>query len=354
MNVRFLKANHGDSILISIPENGKIKNILIDGGPGNTYSERNRRTGRDKSGTLKEELDRLFKNEGIIDLLILTHVDDDHIGGLISWFKSSDFKPSYVKEVWFNSGQIIHKHYKNRCFLANNIPFNKKNGNKYTGIDQGDTFEQYLEEHNIWDKKIILSGKTYIRFGAKVSIISPSDKTLKLLLTKWKRESKKPFTGSKKNDYNYTIEQLMAGDKFISDRSKHNGSSIAFILEYNSLNFLFLGDAHVGVVTKELKSLGYHRNNPLQCEFVKISHHGSKANTNKSFLETINTDNYIISTNGKHHNLPNKSCLARIIKNNPKANLLFNYPDLIPKIFTGDELSNFEFKATGVDKLDYN
>ncbi|APC47244.1 ComEC/Rec2 family competence protein [Virgibacillus halodenitrificans] len=65
MEVHFIDVGQGDSILIQTPQN---KNILIDGGPPDAG----------------ERIVSYLKKEGIksIDLLVVTHPDVDHIGGL--------------------------------------------------------------------------------------------------------------------------------------------------------------------------------------------------------------------------------------------------------------------------------
>ncbi|MCT4646351.1 MAG: hypothetical protein N4A74_15290 [Carboxylicivirga sp.] len=351
MKFKFLQANHGDAILISVPHDGKTKNVLIDGGPGNAYWERDRRTGRMKDNALKKELDEIIESGNIIDLLVLTHVDDDHIDGLIKWISSKEFKSQYISEVWFNSGQSIHQHFLNKKYLKNNLVLDYQEGRKKTGITQGDTFEDLLLGHQIWDRKIIKAGQSYERFGMLFEILSPTDDKLRMLLTKWKKESKKKFTGVRGDDYGLTIDELNSNDRFKSDRSKHNGSSIAFVLKYKKKNYLFTGDAHAGTLVKELRKQKYSSSKPLRCEFFKVSHHGSKANTNKSLLKIIETENYVICANGNHHYLPNKRCLARIIKNNTSAKIYFNYPQLISKMFNKEELENAKFELLGVDEL---
>ncbi|MBD1223688.1 MBL fold metallo-hydrolase [Virgibacillus halodenitrificans] len=65
MEVHFIDVGQGDSILVQTPQN---KNILIDGGPPDAG----------------ERIVSYLKKEGIksIDLLVVTHPDVDHIGGL--------------------------------------------------------------------------------------------------------------------------------------------------------------------------------------------------------------------------------------------------------------------------------
>ncbi|HHH72936.1 MAG TPA: Zn-dependent hydrolase, partial [Sulfuricurvum sp.] len=81
--------------------------------------------------------------------------------------------------------------------------------------------------------------------------------------------------------------------------TEKNASSIAFILKYKKeKNFLFLADADINIINHSLKKLDVEL---LNFEFVKLSHHGSfKNNINKEFLQLINTDKYIILTDGQH------------------------------------------------------
>ncbi len=67
---KFLKAGNGDSILISTNRS----NILIDGGTKRTFNI-----------YLKKEIDRLREANQIVDLMVLTHIDSDHIDGLVNY-----------------------------------------------------------------------------------------------------------------------------------------------------------------------------------------------------------------------------------------------------------------------------
>lgn len=62
--------------------------ILVDGGVSATYVDL--KCGYPMSGDLKSKLESLKRKHEHIDLLIITHIDDDHIGGLLEWF-SHDF-----------------------------------------------------------------------------------------------------------------------------------------------------------------------------------------------------------------------------------------------------------------------
>ena len=79
MKVNFLEANNGDCILVSYEYDGYKKNIMIDSGVSKTYEYKIGRL--KKEGSLKKVILDLQEKDQNIDLLIITHVDDDHIGG---------------------------------------------------------------------------------------------------------------------------------------------------------------------------------------------------------------------------------------------------------------------------------
>ncbi|MFB1050917.1 ComEC/Rec2 family competence protein [Paraliobacillus sp. JSM ZJ581] len=102
MKVHFINVGQGDSILIQTPEQ---KNILIDGGPPSAS--------RKVLNYLKKQ------NVQELDLLIATHPDIDHIGGLRSIINQIP-----IKEIWdsgkFYYTRTYHRYFRN--IKEKNIP----------------------------------------------------------------------------------------------------------------------------------------------------------------------------------------------------------------------------------------
>ena len=84
MEIRCLKAEHGDAIIIAIQGRDRIHFIVIDGGPNSKFC----------TDRIVEEYNKLRE----IDLMVLTHYDDDHIGGLLQDFGFGGFV-GYGKRV---------------------------------------------------------------------------------------------------------------------------------------------------------------------------------------------------------------------------------------------------------------
>jgi beta-lactamase superfamily II metal-dependent hydrolase len=352
MKIKFLKSFNGDAILISFKENGNIRNILIDGGMPATYVKKGR-NGKLEYGELKETVDKIRENDEKIDLLILTHVDDDHIGGVLKWFEKDKEAHKIIGQVWFNSGRLISEYFDEQEIAENLLVIPDES--TLTSIGQGVKFEDYIEENGIWDRSIVVALEYFEYLGIKFKILSPSPDKLKLLLGKWEKEKPESLdTSIDKNDYDLTLTEHIEKDKFKEDPAVHNGSSIAFIMTFEKKNFVFLADAHPSVVVNSLKVLGYSKDKPLKAELVKISHHGSKANNSVEMLELIKTNKYVISTNGAKHAHPNKQFLARLASVNGNCAVYFNYPEQIEQIFSEEDHADFpNFKPTSKENNEF-
>ncbi len=348
--VSIIQAGHGDCILIQGDFDGQPRSILIDGGPSRAYEYRRR------PGALKKALQNISDKGQKIDLLILSHVDDDHIAGLLSGFKNGGLLEQLTEKIWFNSGKLIFESFGKTFDASNLVDFNGNrtdtDASSLTSIGQGVKFEDYISKRGIWQHELIKAGKVIELFGIKFTILSPNSEKLEKLLIKWKREEPSSLTSSANNDYRKSFDELLLNDEFSDDESIHNGSSIAFIFEYSGKRLLFLGDAHNDVITDNIKALGHSEDNPLLLDYVKLSHHGSKYNTSSELLKLISCQNFIISTNGNRHGLPNKLTLARIVDRFPRANLLFNYPELINDIFDQTEQSEMHNQTHTVGNCD--
>lgn len=346
MKLRVLQAKHGDALLISWKHEGRARSLLIDGGPKAAYVNQRR------PGVVQEALDILKQREERIDLLILTHVDDDHIGGLLEGFKHNGLLRGLVDKVWFNSGSLIDQAFGQPIDESHLLEFDTvRTGtitDNQTSIKQGINFESVISELGIWNEQLIEAGTSLNFHGAAIKLLSPTREKLESLLVKWEKETKSHKTSAANKDYDLSFDELLAVDQFNGNTSIHNESSIALLFEYEGQRLLLLGDASDEVVLNSIRALKdnkghfYSEDNPLEVDYVKLSHHGSQYNTSPDFLRMIKSKHFIISTDGSSHGLPNKRTLARVAKAHPNATFWFNYPNIINKIFTATELLQLE------------
>lgn len=348
MKIKFLKAFNGDAILLSFKEGSQARNILIDGGISATYQQTNE-DGTIEYGPLKKALDQVRKRREIIDLLVLTHVDDDHIAGILSWLENDKYAAGLIGKVWFNSGRLISEYFKEEEIKENLLDLNLQEF-AAKSIRQGVKFEDYIEENAIWDRRLIKAGDEIKYFGLKFTILSPTLDKLKILLKKWEKEQPDSVKLSKQgNDYALTLKQHIEKDKFVEDTAEHNGSSIAMLISNPEKNLVFLADANPTVIVNSLKTLGFSAEKPLKSELVKISHHGSKSNNSVEMFKLLKTKKYVISTNGDHHSHPHKQLLARLAAVNNNCKIYFNYGEQIETLFSKQDYIDFpKFKPASM------
>lgn len=342
--VRVLKANHGDCILVSHEGASGTVNILIDGGTSTTFKHGTRQR---YDGALCKVLDELKNKEECIDLVVLTHIDDDHIHGLIKAFETPDYLNKLVKSIWFNSSRLITQHFnapeipENNILLADDSP--------QTSGRQGKELEALLDEIGCDRAPLIKAGQVHNVGPFKLTLLSPNQNQLKRLLHIWPSEKESGATAAHDNDYDLSLKEIWEADEFKSDSSVYNGSSIAFLLEIDNKKMLFLGDAHDQVIVDSIKGLGFSESNKLKLDLVKVSHHGSQYNTSSEFLSLLQSSRYVISTNGKRHGLPNKRTIARIIKET-NGQICFNYNDVMKPLLLNNEIEEYDFRLETLDE----
>lgn len=346
IRVRILQAKQGDCILVAHEGTDGVFNILIDGGTGTTFKYGPR--GRYR-GALRIALDELKAKNQHIDLAILTHIDNDHIGGLIKAFEEPGYLRDMVKSIWFNSSRLITSYFEAPEIPANNIYLGSDSPE--TTVQQGKDLEALLTEIGCERAPVIMAGQTHIKGPFKFTILSPDKDKLQKLLHKWPEEVESGETSAHATDYALSLDEIWADDVFESDDSDYNGSSIAFILEAGGKAMLFLGDSHDEIVVRNLRALKYSEQNKLEVELVKISHHGSKYNTSPEFLSLVKSRRYIVSTSGTMHGHPNKRTVARILAGK-EGRICFNYGDVVAPLLleceVGDYASRFEVLCADV------
>jgi beta-lactamase superfamily II metal-dependent hydrolase len=186
MKVTFLKAYNGDSIWISSDKDGKTVNILIDGGTSTTYSFKDKKDGKEKAGDLKLLIESIKAKNEFLDLVVLTHIDDDHIDGFLKWFSRDKEAVSYIKELWFNSGRTIKKYLNNLAVQTKALEFSEVS--TLTSVAQGVDFEKLVKDNKVWNEEVIKFGDNLFWNDMEFEILTPNEDNLKLLLEKWEEK----------------------------------------------------------------------------------------------------------------------------------------------------------------------
>jgi beta-lactamase superfamily II metal-dependent hydrolase len=357
MNVIIFPAMNGDSLFVETDESS----VLIDGGYVSTYRK-----------FIKPKLESLKKLNKKLNHLIVTHIDEDHISGIIKLIEENrNSEIIDIQNIWHNSYAHIKVYEDGLIFSGktlDSLPINYIIKDELEKVEkdisavQGSTLASLLLKHGyqsnglFGNQSISVDTKDCINSkDISFMLLSPNNEKLLDLKKYWKKELyKKGYSSDeslldfnedafeyilsmekekkrlrKKNvsgDGSIDVEYLIK-EEFKEDDTTTNGSSIAFILECNHLKILLLGDSHPSQIIAGLKRHYRNEEFPVTFDLIKISHHGSKNNTSSELLNYIDSENFVISTNGSSHNHPDDETIARIIcrKTDIIRKLYFNY-----------------------------
>ena len=340
-DVRMLPAGHGDCLWIEYGDNGATHRWLIDGG-----------TPASAAGLLKL-VDALPPRDRQFELLMLSHIDSDHIGGVLPLMKAVQ-QGLRFGDVWFNgwrhlSGQL--------------------------GAKQGEMFSSAIENlhlpWNAWRQghAIVIDGddlpSTTLPGGMTLTLLSPTPAQLAKLAPAWKQELKKAgLVPGARVDYSRFLKgspststdvDKLADTAFDGDSAPANGSSIAVLAEFGGASVLFGADAHDPVlrdsVRRLLRKRGIER---LRLDALKVSHHASQNNLSKELLALVDCERYCISTNGDYFCHPDREAIGRIIKyGGERPELYFNYLSRYNEVWKRPDLQErYEYSASFPQKAE--
>lgn len=312
LTLQLLPAREGDAIWVrwGCPESPY--QMLIDVGTHETGME------------LRERIKALPEDRRSFELIVITHIDRDHIGGLLSCLVDSDPIPGFTsKDFWFNG--LVHLDWLER-----------KTALESMGAIQGERLSRWLGTQS-WNKLFaggpICCDKSRplpqqeLEGGMRLTVLGPTARRLDELKPVWRNEVETALKKSQQNTLVETLERMgataprllknkqalinLAEQKLKTDNSPANGSSIALLLEYQDVRILLAGDAFSTDLKESVELISPHQ--PLELSAFKVPHHGSRRNLCKALIESVHCRHWLISTDGSRFQHPDDEALARII-----------------------------------------
>lgn len=295
-----------DAIIIHFTDdNGIFHHIMVDGGdissPKYCYTDR-----------LKAKLEEIFNKGESIDLWIITHIDNDHIGGLYNFINDKDFFENHyhqLREVWMNYGGKGDYEVQREGTI---------------GYHSGKKLRDLLFEKGIYVKDGIKAGFSMTVSDAKITVVGPDDNSYNRYIEWWNSIEFEDKVGTTDGlisgadwDYETNLEDFDLA-RYNEDNEVKNNASIAFVLSYHDYQILFAADSCSTILIKGLKNTGIVKDGNIKLDMVHIPHHGSKRNSSYEFLKSLNCCRYVITGNGENrYKLPDKEAIARLVAANP-------------------------------------
>jgi len=360
MKLHIYQSANGDCLLL---ESAGGKRILCDGGMSTSLET-----------FVAPHLGRLRDDGEELDLVYVSHIDQDHIGGILRLLRNElDWRvfdhqrnqgnhharepksprPPPIRGLWHNAfrDQIT----KNRgdiedllvaagpallatqheelielgdrfLTIATSIPealeVTKLASDKLLGIPinqrPGETDEP----------KLLLAGGAAIRLGdLDITIVGPTEKELRSLRSGWDEWLRN--NRQKVRDLNERLRRRLdefatgAGVFKSTDLGEWNGvpdldgvtapnvASLVLLVEENGKRVLLTGDAQQKVLLDCLRAAGLLPDGHLHLDVLKVQHHGSEHNWDDAFGRAVSADHYVFCGNGAHGN-PEPSVLQKV------------------------------------------
>lgn len=322
-----------------------------------------------------------------INLLVATHIDGDHINGCAQMLKKC---PNLqIDHIWYNcygrekkedeTVELKEEQKEILQWVKNALPaeFDAINYKKEISAEQGKTLAgEILKKEpwrNAWNIEYITDQTPNFDLGGgfgKIVLLGPPRDALdemekrfkdafnKYFMQVWNdsirggeslsellirladaykdKFEKKQISAKSPQKLDAEYVKKMA-EKEGTDTSDTNYSSIAFMLECGVHKVAMLGDSFAVTLENAIKNKYGEEHKPLDCDAIKVAHHGSNGNTSKSLLEQINSNRYFIP-GGRKDEYPTWGTIGRIAlshQEDGKSLIVFSHKGDMSKLING-------------------
>lgn len=293
--LKVVQAAFGDCLLLKYGTNSP-RFILIDGGPPTVFPTH-----------LRDELLEISQSGAPLDLVVLSHVDNDHVIGLLDYFtelRMANHGLPVPPGLWHNSftatvdpnGVIAPR----LATMLSQVPAGVMSTTELAlqGIGEGASLRTQALALNVpindgfpADLITVDDAPGLLVFdNLELTIVGPTQANLDALQQKWiewldEHENDNPF--------------VMAN----SDASVPNLSSIMFLAKGDNRTMLLTGDGRSDHLLDGLQQAQLlDANGKMHVDVLKLPHHGSNRNITKTFFRKVTADIYVASANGKDDN----------------------------------------------------
>jgi Metallo-beta-lactamase superfamily len=347
MELTFLDARQGDAVWVRW---GQGRQLLVDMGTSGT--------GR----RLADRFRALPEDQRAFELLVVTHVDTDHIGGVLTGLVDLDEPIPGLEfaDVWFNGWE----------HLNGLVAEDERSPLEPMGGVQGELFTSWLRDH-AWNAAfdraaVIRSADSLPRVelpdGLTLTVLAPVQERLTDLIPEWKTAVEAALESGKLDEASPGLQamgpstpptldsrfdlELLSDDDSPADGSNANAASIAVLLEHDGKRALLTGDATAAELLGGLALVDAGARVPV--DLVKLPHHGSRNNVSRALVQALDCPLWVFSSDGTTFRHPDAIAVSRVVRDaGPGVALAFNVPSTFNGWWAKPEWQDlFEFTAT--------
>lgn len=310
LRLEALRAKKGDCLLLHHGDPDKPRAILIDGGPGGVWEQ----SLLPRLTQLREDNDSKRLS---ISMLMLSHIDDDHINGLLQLtelLKSQQGAADLfldVEVLWHNSFDDLFGEAGSTAAapvggdvtqtsvdgLVDELGLSQGGALVLLSVGQGQTLRDNASALG-WNVNSPFDGlveagvdKSVVKTpsGLTITVLGPDETRLREFHEDWDKKLKDKRSALEAAAY--------------LDESVYNLASIVALIEAEGRKLLLTGDARGDDIISNARSAGLlDADNQLSLDLLKLPHHGSDRNVELDFFQSFPADHYVISGDGSHGN----------------------------------------------------
>lgn len=308
-----LDAGKGDALLLHFGSVASPQLIVIDGGPAGIY----RRVLKPRLEELRAA--RAGSERLPIRMVMVSHIDDDHINGVLRMLTELDDLradrkplPYDVLTLWHNSfddilgneGDVLTANLEPAVTAAStgaaipaDLPIHRDAALVLATVRQGRELRAKARALSIRINEGFSdlvgvprdanAGALEVEDGLSFAVIAPSRQRVDELREEWDTQIKKLG---------------VARQAAFVDDSVFNLASIVTLATAGGKTMLLTGDARGDDILEGLQTAGRLDNGGCHVDLLKIPHHGSDRNVSTEFFQQVTADHYVVSANGQNGN----------------------------------------------------
>lgn len=361
-----LRAKYGDALLLHYGSAAKPRLAVIDGGPPGVYSD----ALAPRLAEIREERGLAEETPLDIDLMMVSHIDEDHIAGLLQLVrKIKDLRdakepvPWRIRRFWLNSFDDILGNQDASIASAASVMTPSSLGDVLqpegslvlASVGQGRELRNLLTALNLGGNTpfqgMVLAGHAPIVLdNLKLTVVAPSQENLAALQEDWDKKIKPILKKEKDAGARTKIASYV-------DSSVYNLSSIVVLVEAEGKRILLTGDGRGDHTLQGLEQAGLlGADGTIEVDVLKMPHHGSIRDIDVDYLQKIRARHFVFSADGKFSN-PDLDTLKLLSKARPDDAFTihltyppaaFNVPAIggtIGKFFAAEKAAGRKYKV---------
>ena len=285
LQVHFMDVGQGDSILILFPDG---RDMLIDCANYNNASAY-------RTETLAY-IDN-YVTDGQLDYLMLTHCDGDHV---------------------YFMDEVLEKYDVDTVFMPNVLA--EPSGTQSSDRLQAEIDALDQNKVGMFTDEDTVDSNAYAEFFIAalsepeceiVLNVDPDEDTNSIVITDGTKLSDGTYDGATYMLTFYCPTEEYYATTDLSSAEEKNAISPIGILEYNDVRIVLTGDSNEINEPTFVDRIG----GSLDCDVLKVGHHGSETSSTEEFLDAINCEYAVISCNadGNTFSHPRQVTLDRLI-----------------------------------------